>query len=130
MRLHIDVLGWLYLIWGGLGLLSGSSLLILAAGARRSIPDDAFGLGERAGLSVLLVTAALLLAGGAACAATGWSLRLTRTRARLAGLLLAIPNLILIPFGTALGAYAIWVLLNDDARRVFAPVAPVGSGPR
>ena len=34
-----------------------------------------------------------------------------------AALVLAIPNLILVPFGTALGAYAFWVLLNDDARR-------------
>ena len=40
-------------------------------------------------------------------------------RARLASLILAVPNLVLVPFGTALGVYTLWVLLNDDARQAF-----------
>ena len=46
---------------------------------------------------------------------------LTRRRqaARVAALILAVPNLIVVPFGTALGIYTYWVLLKDDARREF-----------
>jgi len=32
---------------------------------------------------------------------------------------LAIGNLILLPFGTALGAYSLWVLLKDEGRGLF-----------
>ena len=33
---------------------------------------------------------------------------------RLAALGLAVPNLFVLPFGTALGIYAMWVLLHDE----------------
>ncbi len=119
MRLHIDVLGWLHLVWGGFGLLTGFSLIILAVGARQAMVGEAYGLGEQAAVAVLLTVGGVLMTGGAACATTGWFLRLIRGRARLAALLLAVPNLILVPFGTALGVYTFWVLLNNDARRAF-----------
>jgi hypothetical protein len=32
---------------------------------------------------------------------------------------LALGNLILFPFGSALGAYTLWVLLKDEGRRLF-----------
>lgn len=119
MRLHIDVLGWLHLVWGGFGLLTGASLLILAVGAHQAMGGDAQGVGNRAAVAVLLLVGGLLMAGGAASAITGWFLRLVRGRARMAALMLAVPNLIFVPFGTALGIYTFWVLLNNDARRAF-----------
>jgi hypothetical protein len=43
-----------------------------------------------------------------------------RSRAgRFIALLTAVLNLVVVPFGTALGIYTFWVLLNDDARREF-----------
>ena len=30
-----------------------------------------------------------------------------------------VVNLVLLPFGTALGAYACWVLLKDEGRKLF-----------
>ncbi len=119
MRLHIDVLGSLHLVWGAFGVLTGVSLGILAAGTRAALAGGAFGVGERAAVSLLAVGAVLLAAGGAAAALTGWGLRRRVGRARLASLILAVPNLVLVPFGTALGVYTLWVLLNDDARRAF-----------
>ena len=32
---------------------------------------------------------------------------------------LAVVNLLVLPFGTALGGYALWVLLTNDGRRLF-----------
>ena len=119
MRLHIDVLGSLHLVWGAFGVLTGVSLGILAVGTRVALTGDAFGVGEQAAVSVLVVGAVLLVGGGAAAALTGWGRRRRVGRARLASLILAVPNLVLVPFGTALGVYTLWVLLNDDARRAF-----------
>jgi hypothetical protein len=34
---------------------------------------------------------------------------------------LAVVNLLVFPFGTALGAYALWVLLTNEGRRLFEP---------
>jgi hypothetical protein len=37
---------------------------------------------------------------------------------------LAVCNLVLLPFGTALGAYALWVLLSATTRKLFEPALP------
>jgi hypothetical protein len=68
---------------------------------------------------VLIASSAALLlaAAGALFAARGLRLRLSS--GRVAALVLAVPNLVVVPFGTALGIYTFWVLLNDDARREF-----------
>jgi hypothetical protein len=36
-------------------------------------------------------------------------------------LALAVVDLPVLPFGTALGAYAMWVLLTNEGRRLFDP---------
>ena len=61
----------------------------------------------------------MLVLGGAAHAWVGAVLRRRRSPARLAALLLALPNLFLLPFGTLFGAYALRVLLDDRVRRQF-----------
>lgn len=119
MRLHIDVLGILHLVWGAFGVMTGVSLAILAVGTWAALTGPAFGMGERAAVLVLTVTAGLLVAGGAATVGTGFALRRHRGRGRVAALVLAVPNLVFLPFGTALGVYTFWVLLNNDARATF-----------
>ena len=59
--------------------------------------------------------------------ATGRAVRACRAHGRAAALALAVPNLVIVPFGTALGVYTLWVLLNDDARRVFGRPPRVAS---
>jgi len=49
----------------------------------------------------------------------GRALGAYRPWARLLALGLAVVNLVVLPFGTALGAYTCWVLLKDEGRRVF-----------
>jgi hypothetical protein len=119
MRLHINVLGTLHLVWGAFGVMTGLSLGILAAGTRAALAGGAFGLGERAAIAVLAVVGGVLVLGGAVTVMTGWAIRRCSPRGRLAALALAIPNLVLVPFGTALGVYTMWVLLNNEARRAF-----------
>lgn len=120
MRHHIDVLGLLHLVWGVFGVLAGVSLAILAAGTRAAmIVGAANSSAARAGVWVLGMSAVVLLISGAACFVIGRGLRRHQPRARLAATVLAIPNLIVIPFGTALSVYTFWVLLNNDTRAVF-----------
>ena len=120
MRIHVDVLGWLHLVWGAFAVLAGSSLEILAAGGRVAmfgLPPDG-GAGQAA-IWLCVLTGGVLLVFGFANAGVGRWLHRRLPRGRTAALLLGVLNLVLVPFGTALGVYTYWVLLNDDVRRQF-----------
>lgn len=117
MRAHLDLLGRLYVVWGGFGLLGGLSLVILAAGAALA-PATATGR-LRLGAIIIAVAATLPMAGGALHVWTGRALRRREPRGRLGALALGLPNLFLLPFGTALGIYSYWVLLNNQVRGAF-----------
>jgi uncharacterized membrane protein (DUF2068 family) len=120
---HIDFLGILYLIWGGLAILLGCASFALAAGSAMIVSTGARGdqvIEAAAGLTA--VTFALIggvaLVWGAIHAASGRALRRQRPWSRQATLALGIVNLVFLPFGTALGIYSLWVLLHEDARRL------------
>jgi hypothetical protein len=120
MRSHVNLLGILQLTWGGMGLLLGASLLLLAAGAAaiaRTTSGDPLTAGFTALLFVVFATALAL--GGWANAWTGRALRQHRSPGRTGALILAVMNLFVLPFGTALAIYTFWVLLHDDARALF-----------
>ncbi len=123
MRAHLRLLGVLQLTWGAIGLLLGAATLALAAGA---LAISLMNSGDRVAASVTAVTfgifALALLLGGAANAWAGRSLRRQEAAGRTAVLWLAVPNLFLLPFGTALGIYAWWVLLHNEARNMFVGV--------
>jgi len=120
MHSHLRLLGILQLTWGAIGLLLGGATLLLAIGAM------AIGLmdtGERVAAGVTALTfgvfAAALIIGGAANAWAGRALRRAEPAGRSAVLWLSVPNLFVLPFGTALGVYALWVLLHNEARATF-----------
>ena len=74
-----------------------------------------------AGFTALLfvVFAMALALGGWANAWAGRALRQHRAPGRTGALILAVMNLFVLPFGTALAIYAFWVLLHNDARALF-----------
>lgn len=119
MRHHINVLGLLHMVWGVFAALAGVSLAILAAGTNAAVNTTADLVGSSAAVWLLGVTGAFLLFSGIALTMTGRRLRAAQPGARLAALALALPNLLILPFGTALGVYTYWVLLNNDARDAF-----------
>jgi hypothetical protein len=120
MRAHLRLLGVLQLTWGAIGLLLGAATLLLAVGA---LAIGVMNSGDRVGAGVTAITfgvfAGALLVGGGANAWAGRSLRRYEPAGRTAVLWLAVPNLFLLPFGTALGIYAWWVLLHNEARAMF-----------
>ena len=125
MRSHVRLLGMLQLAWGAMGLLLGGSLLLLAAGAAaiaRTGPADPWTATFTAGLFVMFAGAHG--ARGCVNAWAGHGLQQHRARARLVTLALAVMNLFVLPFGTALAIYAFWVLLHNDARALFETRVP------
>ena len=129
MHRHVNLLGFLYLVWGGLSLLVGLILLMLAAGAGTLIRYAAAGR-PGAGLAAELTAATLgalavvAVLWGGVHAACGAALRRHRPWSRPIALVLGVLNLTILPFGPALGAYSLWVLLNNEVRASFgAPAA-------
>jgi hypothetical protein len=119
MRVHFDVLGWLHVSAGAFGLLTGASLGVLAMGTAAAVADRAGNAPPSPAVWFLLVSGAIFAVVGAITILVGRALVGRRPIGRSAALALAVPSLVVIPFGTALAVYAFWTLLNDDARRAF-----------
>ncbi len=126
MRSHVDFVGVLFVVWGVLTTLIGLSTLALGVGAAAIITSTNRNGGGNfaAGLTAAVFTALAVIAivWGVAHAAVGVPLRLHRPWARLAALMLGSVDLLLLPYGTALGVYALWVLLHEESRQMFATV--------
>ena len=124
MARHVDLLGVLFIVWGLLTTLVGVSTLALGVGAIALITSASRG-GEggqfAAGVTAAVFTtlAVIAILWGAAHVIAGVPLRQRRPWARLAALMLGSVDLILLPYGTALGVYALWVLLHEHGKAVF-----------
>jgi hypothetical protein len=126
LKRHADFLAILYLAWGAIFTLVGLAGMALAAGAlaiSRGGGPVAIGSEFAAGLTAftLGLIAGLALLFGLLHLWIGAAMRRYRAWARLLALALAVINLVLFPFGTALGGYACWVLLNDAGRALYLP---------
>jgi hypothetical protein len=124
VKRHADFLGLLYLAWGAIFALVGLACAALAGGALviardaapiRAAPELAAGLTAL----TLGILAVLALLWGVLHLWLGAALRRYRHWARLLALGLALINLVLFPFGTALGVYACWVLLHEEGRSLY-----------
>ena len=128
MDRHVRLLGILASLWGALAALVGVSMLLLAAGAfALLVSPEGEMVALYAGLTVVIFASVgvfSLLWG----VAHMWVAVLLQRRAasgRVLMLGLGVLNLLVFPFGTALGAYALWVLLAHEGRHLFEPpVAP------
>ena len=123
MSSHVDFVGILFMVWGGLTVLVGLSTLALGAGAFALIASASrdggshFAAGLTAAAFVTLAVIAMIW--GVAHVVIGVPVRRHKPWARLPALMLSSVDLLLLPYGTALGAYALWVLLNEEGKRLF-----------
>jgi hypothetical protein len=121
---HVSLFGILAALWGGLAVVAGASLLLLAGGAASELLDPLganveFAAGLTAGIFAVAGVFALLW--GAVHVWAAALLQQRRPYGRVLALALAVINLVILPFGTALGIYGLWVLLTDEGRRLFEP---------
>ena len=129
MRDHLKVLGWLYAA-------SGAVVVLLAAlfgtlfGVAGLLTGEAEGGMIIGGVGVAF--ALFIAAMGVPSLACGWALLNYRPWARPLGIVLSALQLASFPFGTALGGYGLWVLLNEESRRMLEAGDPrfrqVGAG--
>jgi hypothetical protein len=129
MTTHVKVLGVLFIALSALALVFAVFLLLAIGGAAGIVgmttdPEDAaiaipvLGLaGTTLGLMLLVFSLPGLI--------TGWGLLAFKPWARILGIVLSVLQLLNIPFGTALGIYGLWVLLNKDTERLFSSSSTV-----
>ncbi|MEP6914404.1 MAG: hypothetical protein ABJC89_02105 [Acidobacteriota bacterium] len=129
MQSHVKVLGGLYLVVSGIFLALALFLAVAMGGAAGIVgaaadPQDAaiaipvLGI---AGTMLIVILMVFALPGLVA----GYGLLTFRPWARIAGIVLSAVGLIYFPFGTILGGYGLWVLLNKESEHLFTVSAPI-----
>ena len=120
---HVDLVGVLFILWGLLTTLVGLSTLALGVGALALIGSETpDGTGQfAAGVVATAFTTLALIAivWGASHVVVGMPLRRRRPWSRVLALTLGSVDLVLLPYGTALGCYTLWALLNEGGKRLF-----------
>jgi hypothetical protein len=124
MDQHIRVLGVLSIVCGALGVLGAVAILavfggvigIVGAASPHSVhpavaPSVLAVVGGAIALLLLLLSAPSIVAGVGLVRLRNWG--------RILGVVVSVLHLLNFPFGTALGAYGLWVLSSDRSREAF-----------
>lgn len=125
MNTHVDFVGVLFIVWGLLTALIGLSTLALGVGAVAVIATTNQSGGGQMAASLtagfFLAIAVIAIAWGTAHVVVGVALRQRKAWARMTAIVFGSVDLVLLPFGTALGIYALWTLLTEKGKAAFAP---------
>ena len=124
MDTHVKVLGALQIAMGSLCLFGALVLALVFAGGfgAASLSDDpdaaiALPFIGITGMALVIAVTVFSLPG----IIVGIGLFRLRPWARIAGIVLCLLSLIMIPFGTLLGAYGLWVLFAGETEKLFRP---------
>jgi hypothetical protein len=123
METHVKVLGVLYIVLSALGIVAAVFMMLAfglatgIVGAAADAHDAAIALPVIgiAGTALVIFLFMISIPG----LVTGIGLLKYRPWARILGIVLSAINLIHIPFGTAVGVYGLWVLLNKQTEPLF-----------
>ena len=124
MARHVDFVGVLFVVWGVVTALVGLSTLALGVGGASlaTSPNLAGGVAVGVTAAAFITLAVIAIVWGAGHVMIGLMLRRHRHRARLAALMVGSIDLLLLPYGTALGCYALWVLLSERGKALFGTI--------
>lgn len=122
MKKHVELLAILQITYSAVGLIGMIvvSALLSGAGALAMITDNTGGPLAHAiiaGISMLLLCIAIIVCIPGIIAGIG--LLKMRNWARILTLIIAVLNVLRIPFGTALSIYAFWVLMQEESIQLF-----------
>lgn len=115
MQNHITILAVLHIAYSGLALL-GAVIVFLAIVGGGLLSGDAEAIGITAGVGTLV--AVFLLVVAAPGLIGGIALLKRKSWARILVLIVGCLNLLSFPFGTALGIYTIWVLVQPETKTI------------
>ena len=118
MARHVTFLIRLTQLWSGFNLIVGLALAAFAVAAATLVVSAPAGTEVAAGVTAATLTVVALAAIVWAVAhhVANRGLRSRKAWARSLALILAAFNLLLLPLGTALGLYTLWVLLHEEVR--------------
>ena len=121
MTTHVEFVAILFVVWGALTAIVGVSTFALGIGAASLATSDNGSAQVAAGLTAgaFITLAFIAILWGAGHVFIGLPLRQRSPRARMLAIVAACIDLILLPFGTPLGIYALWVLLNERGKALF-----------
>jgi hypothetical protein len=109
--------------WAAINVIIGLSLAAFAVSAATLAADRHIAPGTEVAAGVTAATLAVVALAALAWAGAHWyaarGLARGRPWARNLALVLAACNLLLLPLGTALGLYTLWVLLHEGVREQF-----------
>lgn len=115
METHLKVTAWLQIA-------SGALLIFLALFLSTILAVIGVASGEAGAAGIMaLVGGGLTVVFGILAIPSllgGWGLLTRKSWARPLVLVLSFLNLLNVPVGTLIGGYSIWVLLNDDVKRM------------
>jgi len=128
MAQHIKILGILHIIYAGLVLLAGIIVLVVMGGIagflsvsdRAADSDVAPPILGLIGIGVFCFLLVLSLPG----IIGGFGLLKYKPWARIMVIVLSAFELLSVPFGTALGIYGLWALLNRETELMFKVPPP------
>ena len=127
MDTHVKVLGSLQIALGVLGLF-GALVLVFVFGGVTSAVGASGDPDARIALPIIGITGMALVTCLAAVSVPsviiGIGLIRLRPWARIAGMVISILSLMMIPFGTIIGVYGLWVLFSKDTERLFTTASP------
>jgi hypothetical protein len=118
MQKHVTAVGVLNMGMGLFGILIAVVMFGLLAGVGFLVDNDPtgqailIGLGTGMGLFMLVVSVPDIVG--------GIGLLMRKRWARILLMVLAVLKLFNIPIGTAVGAYSLWILLQDETEELFA----------
>ena len=120
LQSHLQLVGVLWIVYSAFHLLAALAVLFVG-----KVILTRVGLPPEASFVPALVTLVgfCLLAASAVGIIAGWGLLQRVSWARLLTLILAFLALFNIPFGTALGAYTLWVLLPKESAEEYDRMA-------
>ena len=123
MKPRVDLLGVLFMLWGALTMLIGASTLALGIAAAAIVASAGRAGTGQFGASLTAITfmtlAILALIWGGVHLIVGTLVRRRRHWSRHAAMMLGTVDLLLLPYGTALGVYSLWILLREDSKQLF-----------
>lgn len=112
MEQHIILLGWLHIATNALLILIAGFMFVMMVGIGLTSGDaEAVRVMPIVGTAVGGLMTALALPG----ILTGIGLLKRKPWSRIAAAVLGIINLMNFPFGTAVGVYTLWILLQNEA---------------
>ena len=116
MTTHVDFVGILFIVWGALTALVG---LGVAAASLATSANSGGHVAAGLTAAAFITLAVIAIIWGVGHVFIGVPLRRHSPRARLLAILAGSIDLLLLPFGTPLGIYVLWVLLNERGKALF-----------